>query len=806
MLRSLRVRTRLMVVIAVPLALLALVAVPEVTQRRADAREADRAGELAARSAEVAAAVDALQTERLLSAAARAGAAQEVATALDAQRALADTALRPVAAGLAGAPDTSAADQAQAALERLEGVRAEMDAAQSIVPWFDPYASVIDPLLALQEGYSTAAGDDEGSLLAAALVGRSKEATSAQAAQVAAAVVWGELRGDQVGILTDLRADELAYRTAYLAAQRGDPVAARTEIQRGAVTDVGRAVDGLVQGAPVRSLGDLGDWQADSRDRQEILRTVEASRTDRARAAIDAAGADARRESTIYAALMASGFLAALLLAVVAGRSITLPLRRLTDAADELAGERLPQLVEALRRPTDDDERYLAATAEPLELDGRDELGRLSRAFNEVQSVAVTVAAEQSSLLRKGISDLYVNLARRNQGLIERQIGLLDRLEAEEQDPDALEHLYQLDHLATRMRRNAESLLVLAGSEAGPRRSRPLGVSDVVRAALSEVEQFHRVDLGDLVPSVVQGHAVSDVAHILAELLENATHFSPPTTQVRVEGARTGGSYQIMIGDEGIGMTDEQLETLNALLADPPVTGLALSRSLGCLVAARLAARHGITLRLRRGEVGTTAYVVLPRSLIVEDELETTSSPRHRTGRPAPPPTDPATIGHDRPSNLREALPSPAGIESELGGLLEAPAPPALVEGPVPSTEDQPTPTAEATSVLPRRKPVGSEGDREPAAPPSEVPAPPAGALLPRRTPGAHADAFAARDDSGPVVRRSPDEVRALLSRYRSGREAARRDPTPTSPTTATTADDPLPVAPTVTTRKEEGT
>src|SRR5690606_21106720 len=142
--------------------------------------------------------------------------------------------------------------------------------------------------------------------------------------------------------------------------------------------------------------------------------------------------------------------------------------------------------------------------------------------------------------------------------------------------------------------------------------------------------------------------------HILAELLENATHFSPPTTQVRVEGARTGGSYQIMIGDEGIGMTDEQLESLNALLADPPVTGLAMSRSLGCLVAARLAARHGITLRLRRGEVGTTAYVVLPRSLIVEDELETTPSSRHRASRPAAPPSGPAPVDRDRPSNLRE--------------------------------------------------------------------------------------------------------------------------------------------------------
>ncbi|MFP5256853.1 MAG: nitrate- and nitrite sensing domain-containing protein [Acidimicrobiia bacterium] len=784
MLRSLRVRTRLMVVIAVPLALLALVAVPELSQRRADARVADRAGELAGHAAEVAVAVDALQTERLLAAAARAGAVDEVAASLDAQRTLVDTALRPIAAALPRAPDDAAADLARTALERLPAVRAEMDAAQSIVPWFDPYAAVIDPLLRLQEAYSTAAdAAGGGGLLAAALVGRSKEAASAQAAQVAAAVVWGELRGDQEGILADLRADELAYRTAYLAAHRGDPVAARAEIQRGAVTDVGRAVDGLVAGAAIRGVGDLGDWQQSSRDRQQILRAVESARTEEAVIAVDALGADARRESTLYAGLMASGFLAALLLAVVAARSITHPLRRLTDAADELAGERLPQLVEALRHPTDDDERYLAATAEPLDVDGRDELGRLSRAFNEVQSVAVTVAAEQSTLLRKGISDLYVNLARRNQALIERQIRLLDGLEAEEQDPDALEHLYQLDHLATRMRRNAESLLVLAGAEAGPRRSRPLGVTDVVRAALSEVEQFHRVDLGDLAPSVVQGHAVSDVAHILAELLENATSFSPPTTRVRVEGARTGGSYQLMIGDEGIGMADEQLEALNALLADPPVTGLALSRSLGCLVAARLAARHGITLRLRRGEVGTTAYVVLPRSLIVEDEVEAAPGGGRRHPRPAAaaaaaaaPPVGPG----DRPAHLRDAIPSPAAIESDLGALLEGPAAPSLVEGPVPG------PTGAAAPTPAEAAPIGT------------------GSGLPRRTPGAHAEAFVPRDDGGPAVRRSPDEVRALLSRYRSGRDAARlgsdgvaagtsSQPTAPTPPTAPTQEEERP-------------
>ena len=265
---------------------------------------------------------------------------------------------------------------------------------------------------------------------------------------------------------------------------------------------------------------------------------------------------------------------------------------------------------------------------EPIKVRSDDELGHLAQAFNAVQSVAVDVAAEQASLLRKGISDLYVNLARRNQALIDRQIQMLDRLESDEQDAEVLEHLYLLDHLATRMRRNAESLLILAGAESGPRRSKAIDMVDVVRAALSEVEEYERVDLGSMADAVLHGPAVSDVAHLVAELLENATHFSPPETVVRVDGTRTGGSYQLVISDHGVGIRPDQLDELNEILRDPPVTGLALGRSLGCLVAARLATRHGITVRLKAGErEGVDAYVIIPSHLLVDDALEPLPAP-----------------------------------------------------------------------------------------------------------------------------------------------------------------------------------
>jgi signal transduction histidine kinase len=447
--------------------------------------------------------------------------------------------------------------------------------------------------------------------------------------------------------------------------------------------------------------------------------------------------AASERASQGYLVLAGSALLIALLLALAASRSITRPLRELTDAAGELAGDRLPQLVDALRNPVDDDEHYLTATMEPITVRSDDELGQLAQAFNAVQTVAVDVAAEQATLLRKGISELYINLARRNQSLLDRQIQHLDKLERDEQDPEVLEHLYLLDHLATRMRRNAESLLVLAGAESGPRRTKSAPVIDAVRAAVSEVEEYERVDLGSLADATLHGPAVSDVAHLIAELIENATQFSPPETMVRVDGARTGGSYQLVITDQGVGIRPEQLEQLNAVLRDPPVTGLALGRSLGCLVAARLAARHGITVRLRAGEdEGVAAYVTLPRDLLIEDPVEAPT--------PAPPPPATITVAADRvdpqppAERLEEAIPA-SDLEAGLQALLEEEA----LEEPV--IEIEPAVLAATASSLVRR------------------------------VPGATAEALPEPHDE-PPVRRSPDEVRELLSRYRSGLRAG-RDP-----------------------------
>jgi signal transduction histidine kinase len=786
MLRRLNVRTRLVAVIMLPLVLLLAVTVPAVLERRARAADASQAADITTSIDDVAAAADAIQGERTVSAALRAGAGPDIARALEDRRATTDAAIERASVALAAlAADHDALRESASAaarqLDTLGQIRSEIDTAVSEVPWNDPFAAMIGALLQVQEDVGAVTADlgtGEG-LSSVALVARMKEATAAQAAQMAAAATWGELRGDQNRILTGMRADEAAYRAAYLGTS---PTIVRDERREELLTPqataAGRTVDRTVNGTDVPT---LSRWLDQSDARQQVLRGVEAERATGARVAAELVASTSTTASQGYLLLAGGGLLLAFALALAAARSITRPLRELTVAADRLAQERLPQLVDALRHPADDDEHYLSAAMEPIAVQSDDELGHLAQAFNAVQSVAVDVAAEQAALLKKGISDLYVNLARRNQALIDRQIQHLDELEREEQDPEVLEHLYLLDHLATRMRRNAESLLILAGAESGPRRAKPIALVDVVRAAVSEVEEYERVELGGLAGATLHGPAVSDVAHLVSELLENATHFSPPETTVRIEGTKTGGSYQLVITDRGVGMRAEQLDELNDIFRDPPVTGLALGRSLGCLVAARLASRHGITVRLRTAEgEGIAAYVILPRHLLTVEspEPESDAPPAPRAFVPAPEPL---------PERLQDALPS-TDFDASLQALLAAEAdevdtPDTWGSEPLPAaswepiTEPNAEPVRDAVEVSPA-VPVEPEVDVDLPRPPS-----PSSSALTRRIPGATTEALPAPRVE-PPVRRSPDEVRALLSRYRSGLQAGRQSDEPSEEVT----------------------
>ncbi|GAB7180841.1 nitrate- and nitrite sensing domain-containing protein [Kitasatospora sp. Ki12] len=322
------------------------------------------------------------------------------------------------------------------------------------------------------------------------------------------------------------------------------------------------------------------------------------------------------KDNALYDAILntvivvAALILAGLLTGYVA-RSMILGMRTLRSAALEIADHRLPDLVEKLSK-TDPDRVDTSVT--PIPLHGKDEIGEVARAFDQVHQQAVALAAEQA-LLRGNVNAIFTNLSRRSQGLIQRQLALITDLENNEADPDQLENLFKLDHLATRMRRNGENLLVLAGEEAGRRWNTPVPLVDVLRAAASEVEQYERVELSGIPEVDVVGAAVTDLVHLLAELLENATSFSSPQTRVMVNATRLpDGRVLVEIHDKGIGLTAEDFAEINEKLAEPPTVDATISRRMGLFVVGRLSQRHDIRVQLRpSGEsAGTTSLVMLP--------------------------------------------------------------------------------------------------------------------------------------------------------------------------------------------------
>ncbi|WP_067184072.1 sensor histidine kinase [Microtetraspora niveoalba] len=305
-----------------------------------------------------------------------------------------------------------------------------------------------------------------------------------------------------------------------------------------------------------------------------------------------------------------------LLITTAVAGSLTRPLRRLRREALEIAGSRLPRTVQMLRESQDEN---LKVEVAPIQVTTRDEIGEVARAFDEVHQEAIRLAGDEARL-RSNVNSMFVNLSRRTQTLVERQLALIDGLEQGEQDEGRLGNLFKLDHLATRMRRNSENLLVLAGQEPARRWGQPVPVVDVVRASLSEVENYERVSLQVSAGGAVVSQAVNDVVHLVAELVENAISFSPRETKVVVSSNRIdGGGLMISVSDLGIGMTAEELAQANWRLANPPVVDVSVSRRMGLFVVGRLALRHGIRVQLRQQDAGgLTAMVLLPEALLAQ--------------------------------------------------------------------------------------------------------------------------------------------------------------------------------------------
>ncbi|GAB2940209.1 nitrate- and nitrite sensing domain-containing protein [Streptomyces mayteni] len=363
----------------------------------------------------------------------------------------------------------------------------------------------------------------------------------------------------------------------------------------------------------------------------DAYRDIEVSLGDEAvDEALDVAGA-ARRDMIVNSVAVLAAVLLALVLAGLVARAISRDMRQLRAAAAEVAEQRLPAMVHQLSRTRPGDVDTAVA---PISIVGRDEIGEVARAFDQVHREAVRLAAEQA-LLRGNVNAIFTNLSSRNQGLIERQLTLISELENREADPEQLEHLFKLDHLATRMRRNGENLLVLAGEEPENRWNQPVALVDVLRAAASEVEAYDRIEISGVPETEIQGSVVNDLVHLLAELLENATTFSSPQTRVQVTATRLpDGRIMVEIHDKGIGLTQEDFAEINKRLAEPPAVDAAVSQRMGLFVVGRLSLRHGIRVQLRPSgeQSGTTSLVMLPDTLTLAGG----------TGRRRKPPRDEA--------------------------------------------------------------------------------------------------------------------------------------------------------------------
>ncbi|MDD7919742.1 nitrate- and nitrite sensing domain-containing protein [Actinomycetospora callitridis] len=527
-------------------------------------------------------------------------------------------------------------DQADAELDQLDRLRDDVidgrvDAAGAIAR----YTEVVDTLEIFDRSLSREAADPSVAGLASGLYSLSvvREEDAYVQAVVAAGIAAGRIDAPSIDqarnatLRRSIAVDDFRSAVGTDNAGLADAVVGPDVDNRDLLAQVvlGRGAAGL----PLQVSGP--DWERAS----SAVEDRDAATSEQLRGQLqEQAGAlqqAARNGAGVASVILLLALMAGAAVVFFVTRSLLRPLRLLRRSALDVAERRLPQAVRSLREGEAPD-----TTIVPTPITTREEIGQVARAFDQVHEQAVRLAAEQAGL-RSAFNSIFVNLSRRSQALVERQLRLIEQLENSEEDPEALSNLFQLDHLATRMRRNSENLLVLSGTDLSRRGSRPVPLVDVLRAAASEVEQYQRIDLAPPPSAQLLGRTASDVVHLVAELLENATTFSAPDTRVRVQAKQNGdGSLLVEIIDSGVGMSEEDLHDANVRLDSPPTVDVSASRRMGLFVVGRLATRHGITVSLRnREDGGVAATALVPASAVLAVAPEGAATPAVTAGASA---------------------------------------------------------------------------------------------------------------------------------------------------------------------------
>jgi signal transduction histidine kinase len=601
-----------------------------------------------------------------------------------------------------------------AQLGQLGTIRAAVDSgAMSPTAAFQAYNGMIDAEFRLFE----ASIQDRASSLAEVSIGALDGAYADEMANREATLVAGALAdgGQMSASARQLFVSSAASRSLLM----NDTLTFLTPSLRGGYLSIAHSPEYQRYQAMERQISDgssgpvqvnAGAWAAVS---QTYLTEMQNAELQSSTALAAMSASLSNRQATEAVVAGGAGLLAVLVsvaLLVWFGRKLTTDLTRLDDSVRGMAQERLPRVVERLRRGDDVD---VLAESPPPDSSTVREIARIAESFGTVQRAAVAAAVDQASI-RKGVSQVFLNISMRSQSLLHRQLAMLDSMERRATEPKALADLFRLDHLTTRMRRHAEGLIILSGATPGRGWREPVPVVDVLRAAVAEVEDYVRVDVVSESRDLVAGNVVNDVIHLVAELIENATVFSPPNTRVEVRADRAGAGVVAEIEDRGLGVSAEDLARINQRLANPPEFDLADSEQLGLFVVGRLAARHNIQVSLRLSAYGgTTAILVLPFGVVVREEDVSRPEGRGRrhafAGAPDVPPSVMPGALTTAGSSARAAQRQRPEVPAIPAGGPEQGEPQPRADLPLPERTRRPDPASSASHLgMPIRVPQAS--------------------------------------------------------------------------------------------------